>query len=142
MFGSSGYGVAVNATVVEGDVEYDPSILETQEVLPGLSDSANFQAFYEKDGLSVKATYSWRDEYLIGLGQDQGTSIDAPPQFSKSFGQWDVSVNYDVDDNLTVFFDGVNLNNETEQGYGRYQEQFLFAREYGTRYVFGARYSF
>lgn len=141
VFGESGYGVAFNSTFVDGDVEYDPEILAIQPVLPGLSNSANLQLFYEKDGLSVKATYSWRDEYLIGQGQSQGSS-DVPPQFAKEFGQWDMSVNYEVTEQFTVFFDGVNLNNETEQGFGRYEAQFLFARQYGTRYVVGARYSF
>ena len=138
VFGDSGFGTSLNFTLVDGDVEYDPYELKVQSVLPGISDSANFQMFYEKDGLSVKATYAWRDAYLIGQGQSQG-SAEAPPQFAKSFAQWDMSINYDVTDNLTVFFDGVNLNNETEQGYGRFEEQFLFARQYGPRYIVGAR---
>ncbi|MGJ8679704.1 TonB-dependent receptor [Paraglaciecola sp.] len=141
LIGDSGFGVGVNATFVEGDVEFDVDSLTQQTPLTGLSDSANFQGFYEKDGISVKLTYAWRDEYLIGVGQSQGSS-DNPPQFAKAFGQWDVSVNYDVDENFTIFFDGINLNNETEQGFGRYKEQFLFARQYGPRYILGARYSF
>jgi TonB-dependent receptor len=141
VFGESGFGLGVNATVVDGDVEFDVNSLDQQTPLTGLSDSANFQAFYEKDGLSVKVTYAWRDEYLIGVGQSQGSS-DNPPQFAKEFGQWDMSVNYDVSERFTVFFEGINLNNETEQGFGRYERQFLFAREYGPRYSLGVRYSF
>jgi TonB-dependent receptor len=141
VFGESGFGIGANATIVEGDVEFDVDDLTQQTPLPGLSDSANLQAFYEKDGLSVKVTYAWRDEYLIGVGQSQGSS-DAPPQFAKEFGQWDMSVNYDINDEFTVFFEGLNLNNETEQGFGRYERQFLFAREYGPRFSIGARYSF
>ncbi|MCK8116908.1 TonB-dependent receptor [Pseudoalteromonas sp. 2CM37A] len=60
----------------------------------------------------------------------------------KAYGQWDMSVNYDVNENVTVFFDGINLNNATEEGYGRYEEQFLFANQYGPRYSIGARYTF
>ncbi|MAD54595.1 TonB-dependent receptor [Idiomarina sp. UBA3162] len=141
LFGRSGFGLAANATFVDGDVRFDVTSLEQQAPLTGLSDSANFQAFYEKDGWSVRATYAWRDSYLIGVGQAQGSS-DAPPQFAKSYGQWDLSVNYDVTEKLTVFFEGINLNNETEEGYGRYEEQFLFARQYGPRYAVGARYTF
>jgi iron complex outermembrane receptor protein len=141
LFGESGFGVAANATVVEGDVEFDVDSLNQQTPLVGLSDSANLQTFYEKDGLSVKVTYAWRDAYLIGVGQDEATA-DAPPQYAKEFGQIDASINYDLNDDLTVFFDGVNLNNETEQGYGRYERQFLFARQYGPRYTMGLRYSF
>lgn len=141
LIGETGFGVGANATLVSGDVEFDVNSLTQQAPLTGLSDSANLQTFYERDGLSVKLTYAWRDSYLIGVGQAQGSS-DAPPQFAKSYGQWDLSVNYDVTDNLTVFFEGINLNNATEQGYGRYEEQFLFARQYGPRYALGARFSF
>jgi TonB-dependent receptor len=141
LIGESGFGFGVNATFVDGDVEFDVDNLSQQTPLTGLSDSANFQAFYEKHGLSVKITYAWRDEYLLGVGQDQGSS-DNPPQFAKEFGQWDMSVNYDVTERFTVFFEGINLNNETEQAFGRYEEQFLYAREYGPRYAAGVRYSF
>ena len=149
-FGDTGFGFGANATFVDGDVEFDVdditkvdsvADLEPQTPLTGLSDSANFQLFYEKDELSVKVTYAWRDEYLIGVGQSQGSS-DNPPQFAKEFGQVDMSINYDIDENFTVFFEGLNLNNETEQGFGRYEEQFLFARQYGSRYTLGMRYSF
>ncbi|NMP30169.1 TonB-dependent receptor [Thalassotalea sp. M1531] len=141
LFGETGFGIGVNATFVDGDVEFDVDSLDQQTPLTGLSDSANLQLFYEKHGWSVKATYAWRDEYLIGVGQSQGSS-DNPPQFAKEYGQWDVSVNYEVDEHFTLFFEGINLNDETEEGFGRYQEQFLFARQYGPRYILGMRYSF
>ena len=141
MFGESGFGSGINFTLVDGDVEFDTESLDVQAPLNGLSDSANFQVFYEKDGLTVKVTYAWRDDFLIGVGQAQGSS-DAPPQFGKEYGQTDLSVNYDVTDELTVFFEGINITNETEQGFGRYEEQFLFARQYGPRYTLGARYTF
>ena len=141
LFGDTGFGVGINGTVVNGDVEFDVKSLTQQTPLTGLSDSANLQTFYEKNGLSVKVTYAWRDEYLIGVGQSQGSS-DNPPQYAKPYGQWDMSINYDVNDRVTVFFDGINLNNETEEGYGRYEEQFLFARQYGPRYILGVSYSF
>lgn len=139
LLGDTGFGVGANATFVQGDVEFDVMSLSQQAPLTGLSDSANLQLFYEKDGLSVKVTYAWRDSYLIGVGQAQGSS-DAPPQFAETFGQWDLSVNYDILPQLTVFLEGINLNNETERGYGRFEEQFLFARQYGPRVALGVRY--
>lgn len=141
IFGETGFGLGANATFVSGDVEFDVDSLTVQTPLTGLSDSANLQAFYEKDGISVKLTYAWRDSYLIGVGQSQGSS-EGPPQFAKQFGQWDISINYDVTENFTLFAEGININNETEQGYGRYEQQFLFARQYGPRYTLGARYRF
>lgn len=142
LFGESGFGVGINGTFVEGDLKYDNYLLSSEQFpLEGLGDSANFQVFYEKDGLSVKATYAWRDDYLIGVGQSQG-SADAPPQYAKDFGQWDASINYDINDYLTVFVEGINITNETERGYGRFEEQFLFARQYGSRYMLGGRLRF
>ncbi|MBQ4833805.1 TonB-dependent receptor [Pseudoalteromonas sp. MMG010] len=141
LIGDTGFGIGINGTIVRGDIDFDIDSLTQQSPLVGVSDSANFQGFYEKNGLSVKLTYAWRSDYLIGVGQAQG-SADAPPQFAKAFGQWDMSVNYDVNDNVTVFFEGINLNNETEEHYGRYEEQFLQANQYGPRYAIGARYSF
>ncbi|WP_233080554.1 TonB-dependent receptor [Rheinheimera soli] len=141
LFGGSGFGVGVNATFVQGDVEFDTQSLTQQAPLVGISDSANFQMFYEKEDWSVKVTYAWRDAYLIGVGQSQGSS-DAPPQYARAYAQWDINLNYAITDQLKVFLEGINLNNETEEGYGRYEEQFLFARQYGPRYTLGMRYSF
>lgn len=137
LFGDSGYGVGINGTVVDGDVEYDNYILSAQAILPGLSNSANFQTFYEKDGLSVKLTAAWRDEYLAGQGQPD--TSDAPPQYVEEYLQWDLSVNYDVSENITVFFEGVNLTNETERSFGRFERQFLSAAQYAPRYTVGFR---
>ncbi len=141
LFGESGFGASISATIVDGDVEFDPKSHDGQPVLNGLSDTSNVQVFYEKYGVSAKITYNWRDSYLIGVGQDQGSS-EAPPQFSKEYTSVDASINYDITEQFTVFLEGVNLTNSTEEVYGRYEEQFLRASQYGTRYALGARYAF
>ncbi|MCW8865082.1 MAG: TonB-dependent receptor [Colwellia sp.] len=141
VFGESGFGAAFNATLVDGDVEYDNYVLTRQEILPGLSDSANLQGFYEKDGLSVKITGAWRDEFLLAQGLPDETAGYASPQYAEEFLQWDISINYDINDNMTVFFDGVNLTNETERHFSRSKSQFLSAAQYGPRYVLGFRYT-
>lgn len=142
MFADTGFGASFNFTVVDSDSEYDPeNRLEVQSPLTDISDSANFQVFYEDDYWSVKVTNTWRDDYLIGVGQDQGTA-DGPPQFFKDVSVVDFSVNYSHDENLTLFLEGFNITNETEVGYGRYENQFLFGRQYGPRYAFGIRYTF
>ena len=141
LFGETGFGIGVNGTIVDGDVDVDNYFIGRQEVLEGVSDSANLQAFYEKDGLSVKVTGAWRGEYLIGLGLPD-TGSDSAPLYGEEFLQWDLSVNYEVNDNITVFFDGVNLTNETERSFSRFDSQFISAAQYGPRYSLGARYSF
>ncbi len=140
VFGETGFGVGVNATFVGGDVDVDNYYIGRQKVLEGLSDSANLQMFYEKDGLSVKVTGAWRSEYLVGLGLPD-TGADAAPLYAEDFLQWDLSVNYNIAENMTVFFDGVNLTNETERTYSRFESQFVSAAQYGPRYVLGFRYT-
>ena len=141
VFGETGFGVGLNATLVDSDSEFDINLLEPQQPLTGVSDSANAQVFYEKDGLSVKVTYAWRDDFLLGAGQAQGSS-DSPPTFVRDTGIVDFSINYDVDENLTVFLEGYNVTNETEETYGRFESQFLEAAQFDVRYAFGARYTF
>ncbi|WP_426369060.1 TonB-dependent receptor [Pseudocolwellia sp. HL-MZ7] len=141
LFGETGFGIGINGTIVDGDIDVDNYYIGRQEVLEGVSDSANLQVFYEKDGLSVKVTGAWRGEYLVGLGLPD-TGSDSAPVYAEEFLQWDLSVNYEVSDNVTVFFDGVNLTNETERSFSRFDSQFVSAAQYGTRYSLGARYSF
>ncbi|MCQ8879081.1 TonB-dependent receptor [Pseudoalteromonas shioyasakiensis] len=136
MFGDSGFGIAANATFVFGDVEADRDTIGYQFALPGLSDSANFSAIYDLDGLSARLSYNWRDEFLTGFDQHSA------PIFTEAYGQWDVNVNYAVNEQFTVFFEGLNLTDETQRTYVRYSEQLLRANQYGARYNIGFRYSF
>lgn len=136
MLGDTGFGVQANATLVSGDVAANVNALDYQFALPGLSDSANLSLIYENYGLSVRVSYNWRDEFLVGF--DQYSS----PIFRESYGQWDMNINYAVTDNLTVFLEGLNLTEETSRTYVRFEEQFLNAHQYGARYNLGVRYNF
>ncbi len=147
-FGDSGFGVIANATLVNGDVGYDDLLCEqpncnlsTQFTITGLSDSANLVGFYEKNAISVRAAYNWRDDFLSGTGQ---TNVGAgPPTYVAAYGQLDLSASYKFfGDKLTTFVDILNLTNETTYVYGRSKNQALFATQYGTRYNVGVRYKF
>jgi TonB-dependent receptor len=136
MFGESGYGFIVNATLVDGDIEVDRDFIGGQAALTGMSNSANVSAIYDKDGLSVRVSYNWRDEFYAG--NDQHSS----PVFVEDYGQLDLNVNYAVTENFTVFLEGLNVTEETRRTYVRYKEQFLNGQQYGARYNLGARYNF
>lgn len=141
VFADTGFGASFNATIVNSDSEFDIDDLSVQAPLVGVSDSANVQVFYEDEQWSVKLTHAWRDSYLLGVGQAQG-SADAPPQFVAETNITDFSVNYSYSDELTFFLEGYNITDEVEEGFGRYRNQFLFGRQYGARYALGARYTF
>ena len=140
-FGDSGFGFIVNATFADADVAYDNfNSLEGQFVLNGLSDSANFIGFYDGEDLQVRLAYNWRDDYLNGAGQGQGTLTN--PTYTKAYGQWDLGVTYYYDDNWTFYFSGLNLTEETIHVYGLNERQPLQAVQIGPRYDFGVRYNF
>ncbi|MBT8068564.1 MAG: TonB-dependent receptor [Gammaproteobacteria bacterium] len=140
-FGDTGFGFIVNATLVDGDLKYDPfNSLETQFVLPGLSDSANFIGFYDSEDVMVRLAYNWRDAFLAGVGQGQGTTTN--PTNVEEYGQFDLSVTYYLNDNLTLYFNGLNITNETRHVYSLVEAQVLQAVQTGQRWDIGFRYNF
>ncbi len=139
-FGETGFGVIANATIVDADVGYDTFSLAQQFVLTGLSDSANFIAFYDQNDISVRVAYNWRDDFLAGTGQ---ANVGAgPPTHIAAYQQVDVSANYWFNENMQVFVDILNLTDETTHVYGRDKTQTLFAAQTGPRYNIGFRYKF
>ena len=137
-FGDSGFGVLANATFVDGDVEFDKSSLDTQFALPGLSDSANFVAFYDKDRIQARIAYNWRDEFLGGFGMTGSNE----PRFTEEYGQWDFSASYDWRDNYTFYVEGINITGETFREHTRRSNMLLQAGQTGARYGFGFRAAF
>jgi TonB-dependent receptor len=140
-FGESGFGIIANYTYVDGDVEYNDLSTETQFALFGLSDSANLVGFYDKHGIEVRVAYNWRDEFLSGIGHD---SFGAQPRYTEEYGQWDIRASYrfGAEDNYTVFFEGLNVTEETWREHGRAEEDVLAASQWGARYALGFRYKF
>ena len=139
MLGDSGFGGSVNFTIVNSDLTYDNASKGDQFALEGLSDSANLVAFYEDYGWSARVAYNWRDEFLSGRFDPTGLPN---PVYTDEYGQWDLSVSYDVNDALTVFAEGINVTDEIQRLRGRASTQTLFVTQTGARYMIGARYDF
>lgn len=140
-FGESGFGFQTNFTIVDGDIGYevgaDPSI--DQFALEGLSDSANLVLIYEKDGLSSRIAYNWRDSFLASTNRG-GSSRN--PTFVDEYKQLDMNVSYDFSDDLSVSFDVINLLEEGQRHYGRTYSNVYFVHEVDRRFVLGMRYNF
>ena len=140
-FGETGFGFIANATFVDADVDVNPNSLNSQFALPGLSDTANFVGFYDKDGIQVRLAYNWRDDFFSGFGQDApGTSSE--PRFTEEYEQWDFNASYDIGDNYTVFVEGINITGETNREHARRRNMMLQAIQVGPRYTVGFRGSF
>jgi TonB-dependent receptor len=131
-----GFGIQANLTTVSGDVDANRDSVLEEFALPGLSDSANLIAFYENDWISARVAWNWRDEYLLTFDR-----FGAPVYF-EDFQQVDLNLTWYATDNLDIFFEALNVTEETIRQYVRYEEQFDFGAQYGARYNIGARYTF
>lgn len=131
----SGLGVTANATFVRSS-----AALTTGAVLPleGLGDSQNLVLFYDKGDFEARIAYNRRDEFI----QTAANGTGGEPIFVKAQGQVDISARYDVTEQLSVFFEGINITNETVNRRGPFGNQFLSIVESGARYALGARLTF
>ncbi|SDK62176.1 TonB-dependent receptor [Microbulbifer yueqingensis] len=145
MFGDSGFGGIVNFTTVDGDIAYDNyntnkgEGVDNQFALLGLSDSFNVVGFYDKNGIQARIAYNWRDNFLTGTFDGNG---ERNPVYTEAYGQWDANASYDIQDNLSVFVEGINLTNETQRLHGRHENMMIGTIQTGARYNLGVRYSF
>ncbi len=139
MFGESGFGLAANATFVNSNLKYDNHDRGEQFAIEGLSDSANFVAFFEKGRWSVRTAYNWRDEFLAG--RFDGTGLPNPV-YTEPYGQLDVNASFDATEKLTFMVEAINLTDEIQRLHGRTEQEVLFVTQSGPRYMIGARYKF
>jgi TonB-dependent receptor len=139
LFGDSGFGAIVNYTIVDSDVEYDNADHGDENTpLLGVSDSYNIVGFYDKDGIQVRLAYNWRDDFLQGLNDGQGSN----PVYVEDYGQLDANISYSYNENLTIFVEGINLTDEYTRSYGRHSLMVRNIQQMGPRYNAGVRYTF
>lgn len=139
-FGDTGFGVAGAYTMVRGDVDFDIASDPGQDqfALLGLSDTANATLIYDKNGLSARLAYNWRDRFLQAT--NRGGSRN--PVYVEPFGQLDFNVSYDVTEKLAISLEGLNLTRESLRTYARDENQLWFGQELDRRFLLGARYRF
>lgn len=176
-----GLGMQANYTYIDSSTDIPNSIdpdtgaliapMDTDgtliaENLPyeGLSENAyNLVGMYEKDRLSIRLAWSWRDEYLMSVGAngfngDNG-GVDSSagdsgdpifwklPVYSDDSGQLDGSVFFDINDNLSIGLEMNNITNEQTRtimeqsttGAGRHKSSY-FVND--TRYALTLRANF
>jgi iron complex outermembrane receptor protein len=129
-----GLGTQINYTYVDSKQSLDPAISTDQFAVVGLSDSGNFVLFYEKGKIGVRAAVNWRDRYLASVRGAEGE-----PESVKPYTQLDLSANYKLNDNVSLFASASNLTGEIVESYQRYEERFKSASDYGRTVSFGIR---
>ena len=126
----SGFGFQMNATVVNS--ASDGTTLE------GLGDSQNVIGFYEKDGFQARVAFNNRESFL----QTIANGDTGQPENVATYGQWDVSASYDINENITVIFEGINITDEYVEKFGSMPSHFTEQVRSGSRYAVGVRASF
>jgi TonB-dependent receptor len=131
----NGWGIIANTTIVDSNAKLDPSDISQKFALTGLSDSKNALLYYEKDALQFRVSWSHRDAFLQSLVQILGPE----PTFVRDYQQIDFSASYQLNNNYSVFIEGINISNESVLKHGRFSNQFLLAQQPGPRYALGIR---
>lgn len=134
----SGFGLMVNATIVDSNAELDPADITQVFALTGLSDSYNVVGFYENGPFQARVAYNWRDTFVQSLTQSNGDGVT----IVEDYAQVDASGSYDVTDNISVFFEGINLTEEYVHKRGRFSNQLLLVEDSGRRFAVGVRGTF
>lgn len=135
-----GFGFQINGTYVKTNTPYDRYALTNVFALPGLSNEANFVGFYQRNGFQARVAVNWRGEELQQFGQtNSGGTFGTEPTFVNATTEVDFSASYDVTSRVSVFFEGLNLNNAIYSTHGRFSNQLLDVVEYGPSLTLGVR---
>ncbi|RBP53370.1 TonB-dependent receptor [Arenicella xantha] len=133
----NGFGISANATFVDSNVSLGSDTTE-RFALEGLGDSQNLIVFYEADSWQARIAYNNREAFLRQI--DNG--FNGEPVNTSDFGQVDISASYDINDMLTVFFEGINVTEEELVQTGRFAVQTFNIQDNGSRYAVGIRGKF
>ena len=137
LFEGTPYGMQFNYTEVSGgDVDVNRSVIGEQFILDGLGDSGNFSVFYEDDTHTARIAVNFRGETVAGFANyDQ-------PLYVEERTQVDLSYQYRVNQDTTLFFDAMNINDESTRLYARHSEMLFLSQDHGPVYKFGFRTNF
>jgi len=133
----NGFGFTANATVVDSDISIDANSTQTF-ALEGLGDSQNLIVFYEAENWQARVAFNNREGFLRLV--DNG--YNGEPVNTDTFGQWDISASYDINENVSVFFEGINITEEELVQRGRFANQVYNIEDNGSRYAVGVRAKF
>ncbi|WP_298160955.1 TonB-dependent receptor [Brevundimonas sp.] len=137
-------GVQLNYTHVESEIDYCSDALCTTFVtndLINLSPEAwNSTLYYEDDRFSARVSASYRQEYLQNVPGRNGNPIEGKNETLN----WDVSSSFNLTEQVSLTFEGLNLTDEENHQYvgdGNRLSTSVYHHT-GRQFYFGARYRF
>lgn len=131
-----GFGLNANYTVLDSSLT-GQSIISVPTPPIGLADNTyNVTLFYENDRFQARASYNFKDKYVEGIGYEMY------PIWRDGYGQTDVSLSYNLNDQIQLSLEGINVTDEATTGYTM-DPSFPTTYELsGRRVTFGLRMDF
>ncbi|MFK8049375.1 MAG: TonB-dependent receptor [Halioglobus sp.] len=133
----NGFGIVANATIVDSNASLGTDAADSFG-LEGLGDSQNLILFYEQENWQARVAFNNREGFLRRIDNQ----FNGEPINTETFGQWDISASYDINENFTVFFEGINITEEELVQTGRFKNQIYNIEDNGSRYAIGIRGKF
>ena len=120
-----GFGALLNYTYAEGHAADGTALVGSSK------NTGNAEFYYEAHGLSARVAYTYRSSFLVGLA-------NVTSQYEGGIGTLAASLNYKINQNVTLTFDGLNLNNPVLKYYSNPQQPEAFYSN-GRQYFLGVR---
>lgn len=134
-----GFGTQLSYTYTSSNASYTNAARNAVSYsLAGLSkNSYTAVAFYEKGPIQLRASYTWRDRYLVAPQTQTGV-----PEFSDNYDQLDAGAQFSLTKNVILTADATNLTNSKEFHYANVIGNTQSYRRVGRRYTGGVRVRF
>ncbi len=131
-----GFGVNANYTMLDSSLTGSSTLgIPTPPI--GLADNTyNVTFFYENDRFQGRVSYNYKDAYVEGIGYEMY------PITRDGYGQTDVSVSYNLTDNIQLNLEAINLTDERTTGYTLDPSFPVMDEMSGRRDTFGMRMDF
>ena len=130
-----GLGVSASLTRLDGETKLPTGTIP----LVGQPESTYaFSLFYQNDRIDASLSYAYNDSFLTDLNADPDLVLD-----QGEFGRWDAKLSYSLWDNLKIFLEGVNLNDEPTSEFQGGRSDWNTEYEWvGRTYYMGVSYGF
>ncbi len=117
----------------QGNYTFADSEASNGDPLPQSSkDQFNLTGYFENDELSARLSYTYRSEFFVTF--DRTTPLN-----QKAFRTLDAAISYQINDHVSLSFDGVNLTNEKIEQFAGEEFRPRAVYDNGRIYYFGVR---
>ncbi len=133
-----GFSVGGNITFSDSEASGLPGRTDKVPLIDQSDRVASAQITYEKYGFSARLAYTYRSEQLMEVNEED----PAGDVYLDRLDQWDARLAYTFGEDLTVFFEGSNLNDAAMRTYVGYRNRLGEAEIYGKTVRVGLQYKF